>query len=133
MNEVEKVSQDIYGEIRQSIIHVQYKVQQAVNTGMVQIYWEIGQQLDKACDGKQAEYGKGVLQHVSEKLTAEFGKAYSVRNLQMMRQFYLAFPNVNTLCSHLSWSHYRLLMRVNNIEARSYYERECAASRWSVR
>ena len=133
MNEVEKVSQDIYGEIRQSIIHVQYKVQQAVNTGMVQIYWEIGQQLDKACDGKQAEYGKGVLQHVSEKLTAEFGKAYSVRNLQMMRQFYLAFPNANTLCSHLSWSHYRLLMRVNNIEARTYYEKECAASRWSVR
>ena len=133
MNEIEKVSQDIYGEIRQSIIHVQYKVQQAVNTGMVQLYWEIGQQLDKACDGKQAEYGKGVLQHVSEKLTAEFGKAYSVRNLQMMRQFYLAFPNANTLCSHLSWSHYRLLMRVNNIEARTYYEKECAASRWSVR
>ncbi|MCR5438004.1 MAG: hypothetical protein K6F01_00895 [Selenomonas sp.] len=48
MNEIEKVSQDIYGEIRQSIIHVQYKVQQTVNTGMVQIYWEIGQQLDKA-------------------------------------------------------------------------------------
>lgn len=133
MNEIEKVSQDIYGEIRQSIIHVQYKVQQAVNTGMVQIYWEIGQQLDKACDGKQAEYGKGVLQQVSEKLTAEFGKAYSIRNLQMMRQFYLAFPNANTLCSHLSWSHYRLLMRVNNIEARTYYEKECAASRWSVR
>ena len=133
MNEVEKVSQDIYGEIRQSIIQVQYKVQQAVNTGMVQIYWEIGQQLDRACDGKQAEYGKGVLQQVSEKLTAEFGKAYSVRNLQMMRQFYLAFPNANTLCSHLSWSHYRLLMRVNNIEARTYYEKECAASRWSVR
>lgn len=133
MNEIEKVSQDIYGEIRQSIIHVQRKVQQTVNAGMVQIYWEIGQQLDKACDGKQAEYGKGVLQQVSEKLTAEFGKAYSIRNLQMMRQFYLAFPNANTLCSHLSWSHYRLLMRVNNIEARTYYEKECAASRWSVR
>lgn len=133
MNEIEKVSQDIYGEIRQSIIQVQHKVQQTVNTGMVQIYWEVGQQLDKACDGKQAEYGKGVLQQVSEKLTAEFGKVYSVRNLQMMRQFYLAFPNANTLCSHLSWSHYRLLMRVNNIEARTYYEKECAASRWSVR
>ena len=133
MNEIEKVSQDIYGEIRRSIIHVQHKVQQTVNAGMVQIYWEVGQQLDKACDGKQAEYGKGVLQQVSEKLTAEFGKAYSIRNLQMMRQFYLAFPNANTLCSHLSWSHYRLLMRVNNIEARTYYEKECAASRWSVR
>ena len=95
MNEIEKVSQDIYGEIRRSIIHVQHKVQQTVNAGMVQIYWEVGQQLDKACDGKQAEYGKGVLQQVSEKLTAEFGKAYSIRNLQMMRQFYLAFPNAH--------------------------------------
>ena len=85
MNEIEKVSQDIYGEIRQSIIHVQYKVQQTVNTGMVQIYWEIGQQLDKACDGKQAEYGKGVLQQVSDKLTAEFGKGYSYANLRNMR------------------------------------------------
>ena len=116
MNEIEKTSQDIYGKIRQGIIHVQNNIRQTVNSGMVQIYWQIGEQLDVACNGKQAEYGKGLLQQVSAKLTAEFGKAYSVRNLQMMRQFYLAFPNANTLCSHLSWSHYRLLMRVNNTD-----------------
>ncbi len=133
MNEIEKTSQDIYGKIRQGIIQVQNNIRQTVNTGMVQIYWQIGEQLDLACNGKQAEYGKGLLQQVSAKLKAEFGKAYSVRNLQMMRQFYLAFPNANTLCSHLSWSHYRLLMRVNNTEARAYYEKECIDAKWSVR
>ena len=51
----------------------------------------------------------------------------------MMRQFYVAFPIANTLCSQLSWSHYRLLMRVNDIDARNYYEKECAADGWSVR
>ena len=102
MNEIEKVSQDIYGEIRQSIIHVQYKVQQAVNTGMVQIYWEVGQRLDEACDGKRAEYGKGLLKALSERLTAEFGKGYSVQGLRNMRQFYQSFPIRSALRSELS-------------------------------
>lgn len=133
MNEIEKASQNIYGEIRQSIIQVQNKVQQAVNFGMVQLYWEVGRRLDEACDGQRADYGKEILKVLSAKLTEEFGKAYSVRNLQMMRQFYVAFPIANTLCSQLSWSHYRLLMRVNDIDARNYYEKECAADGWSVR
>lgn len=133
MNEIETVSQNIYGEIRQSIIQVQNKVQQAVNFGMVQLYWEVGRRLDEACDGQRADYGKEILKVLSAKLTEEFGKAYSVRNLQMMRQFYVAFPIANTLCSQLSWSHYRLLMRVNDIDARNYYEKECAADGWSVR
>lgn len=133
MNEIDKVSQDIYGEIRQSIIHVQRKVQQTVNTGMVQIYWEIGQQLDKACDGKQAEYGKGILQQVSAKLTAEFGKGYSYVNLRNMRQFYRCFPNCYALRSNLSWTHYRMLMRVADSKAREFYAEECAAAGWSSR
>lgn len=52
MNEIEKASQNIYGEIRQSIIHVRQNIQKAVNVGMVQVYWEIGQRLDEACDGQ---------------------------------------------------------------------------------
>lgn len=132
-HELELTSQNIYGEIRQSIINVQQKVQKAVNTGMVQIYWEIGKQLDKACDGKQAEYGKGLLQQVSDRLTAEFGKGYSYANLKNMRQFYRCFPNRYTVCSDLSWSHYRTLMRVADYKAREFYTTECAAAGWSVR
>lgn len=133
MNEIEKVSQDIYGEIRRSIIHVQHKVQQTVNAGMVQIYWEIGQQLDKACDGKQDEYGKGLLRQVSAKLTAEFGKGYSYANLKNMRQFYRCFPNRYALRSDLSWTHYRMLMRVADSKAREFYAEECATAGWSSR
>ncbi|WP_297965272.1 YhcG family protein [uncultured Anaerovibrio sp.] len=133
MQELEIISQGIYEDLRQRILYVQQKVQKAVNAGMVQIYWEVGQRVDNACDGKRADYGKEILKYLSIKLTNEFGKAYSLRNLQMMRQFFRAFPNANTLCSQLSWSHYKLLMRVNNIDARNYYEKECAAAGWSTR
>lgn len=132
-HELEQVSQNIYGEIRQSILNVQQRVQKAVNTGMVHIYWEVGQRLDEACEGKQAEYGKGILQQVSERLTAEFGKGYSYANLKNMRQFYRCFPNRYAVRSDLSWTHYRILMRVADTKAREYYTAECAASGWSSR
>lgn len=133
MNEIEKASQNIYGEIRQSIIQVQNKVQQAVNFGMVQLYWEVGQRLDEACNGKRAEYGKGLLKVLSERLTAEFGKGYSVQGLRNMRQFYQSFPIRSALRSELSWTHYRMLMRVSDSKARDYYTEECAAAGWSSR
>ncbi len=79
---------------------------------MVQSYWEIGRLLveDEQQGESRAEYGKAVLQNVSERLTAMFGKGFDVRNLRNMRQFYLTFPKRNTLCSELSWSHYRRLI-----------------------
>lgn len=133
MNEIEKASQNIYGEIRQSIIHVRQNIQKAVNTGMVQVYWEIGQRLDEACDGQRAEYGKGLVKALSERLTAEFGKGFSVQGLWNMRQFYQSFPILSALRRELSWTHYRMLMRVNDPKAREYYAAECAAAGWSSR
>ena len=133
MNDIEKASQNIYGEIRQSIIHVKKNIQKAVNTGMVQVYWEIGQRLDEACDGQRAEYGKGLVKALSERLTAEFGKGYSVQGLWNMRQFYQSFPILSALRRELSWTHYRMLMRVNDPKAREYYASECAAAGWSSR
>ena len=133
MNELEKASQDIYGEIRQSIIQVQQKVQKAVNTGMVQIYWEIGKKLAEACDGQRSEYGKGLVKALSERLTDEFGKGYSVQGLWNMRQFYQCFPILSAVRRELSWTHYRMLMRVKDPQAREYYTAECAAAGWSSR
>ncbi len=70
---------------------------------------------------------------MSDKLTKEFGKGVDVRNLRNMRQFYLDFPKRNTLCTELSWSHYRTLIRINNEENRQWYANECIKSNWSVR
>ena len=127
-------AEEAYSTIRGCIITAQNKVTSAVNTAMVLAYHEIGEQVYKACgENDRAEYGKQLLQYLSERLTSEFGKGFSIRNLQMMRKFYVLFPNVNTLCSELSWSHYRLLMRISNQVERQFYMEECSKSAWSVR
>lgn len=138
-NEIEKTfnsadTEQTYTIIRNSVISAQSRIYTAVNSAMVQAYWEIGEQIYLACgENDRAEYGKGLLQFLSDKLTAEFGKGYTVRNLRNMRQFYIAYQKRHTLCTELSWSHYRILMRISNEERRSWYTEECAKAGWSVR
>lgn len=127
-------SKETYSQIRNTVISAQSKVAAVVNSAMVQAYWEIGEQIYIACDrNDRAEYGKNLLKYLSEELTREFGKGYTIANLKNMRQFYRTFPKRYTLCSELSWSHYRLLMRIDNEERRFFYQEECAKARWSVR
>ena len=123
-----------YTTIRQSIVQAQHKLTAAVNSAMVTAYWEIGEQIYKACgENDRAGYGKKMLQYLSEQLTAEFGKGFSVQGLRNMRQFYCTFPIRSTLWSELSWSHYRILMRIADETERAFYTEECAKSAWSVR
>jgi len=125
---------ETYSKIRNSVITAQGKIYTAVNSAMVQAYWEIGEQIYIACgENDRAEYGKGLLKYLSEKLTSEFGKGFTVANLRNMRQFYLAYQKRYTLCSELSWSHYRILMRISDDKRREWYTEECAESGWSVR
>ncbi len=133
-NKLEKQSQETYSLIRNTLISAQTKVATVVNSAMVQAYWEIGEQIYLACgENDRAEYGKGLIKYLSEELTREFGKGFTAANLRNMRQFYMIFPKRYTLCSELSWSHYRLLMRVDNKERRDYYHEECVKANWSVR
>ena len=74
-----------------------------------------------------------MIKELSIKLSAEFGRGFHQRNLWFMRNFYLAYPKVNALRSELSWTHYRLLLRVEKPEARAFYEAEAVNSRWSTR
>ena len=125
---------ETYSRIRNSVITAQGKIYTAVNSAMVQAYWEIGEQIYIACgENDRAEYGKGLLKYLSEKLTAEFGTGFTERNLRNMRQFYQAYPIRHTVCTELSWSHYRILMRISDDKRREWYTEECAKSGWSVR
>ena len=127
-------SANTYNTIRHSIITAQQKVYAAVNSAMVFAYWEIGEQIYKACsDNDRSEYGKNLIKYLSDKLTAEFGRGYSESNLRAMRKFYLRFPIQQTLSAELSWSHYQKLMRVDDEERRAFYTDECIKSGWSVR
>ena len=126
--------QKIYDNIRNTVAQAQQKAYAAVNFAMVEAYWEIGRLIYEA-QGEQerAEYGRGLLKFLSQKLTAEFGKGYTTTNLKYMRQFYLSFPIGHALRGQLSWTHYRLLMRVEDKAARDFYLDECAKSNWSTR
>lgn len=127
-----EISLNVYKNIRETVLTAKNKVYSAVNFAMVEAYWSIGKQIADV-QGERAEYGKQLLKYLSEQLTKEFGAGFNERNLRNMRQFYLTFPIRNTLCAELSWSHYRLLMRIENQGQREFYLKECAECGWSVR
>ena len=113
-------------DIAQIIQHGRGLVRQAVNTAMVESYWQIGRLIvEHEQNGEaRAEYGKQQLQYLSTQLTEQFGKGFDVTNLRNMRRFYLAFPIRETVSLELSWSHYNLLSRLENPLARQWYQQE---------
>lgn len=122
-------SEDTYNEIRCFIINAKQEIYKSVNSAMVEAYWNIGKKIYEVCgENDRAAYGKQVLKDISKALTNEFDQGFSVQNLRNMRQFYMKFQKRYTLCSELSWSHYRLLMRINDEKARQFYIDECIKS-----
>lgn len=122
-----------YGDIRKAIIEAKEKVATTVNAAMVVAYWTIGKQLYEAQKSVNSTYGKKLMKYASEQLQQEFGAGFTERNLRNMRQFYECFPKWHTVCAELSWSHYRLLIRIKEQEKREYYQKECVDCAWSVR
>lgn len=125
-------------EIKQILITARQQSYRAINHAMIEAYWKIGQKIVvQEQNGKEkANYGEAVLKELSKNLSAEFGKGFSSANLRNFRQFYLTYPDEQicyTLCSKLSWSHNRLIMRIDNLEARQYYLTEACQENWSVR
>lgn len=102
---------------------------------MVSAYWNVGRIIVKEEQkGKsRAEYGKKLIQEFSNRFTNDIGKGLSPRNLWFIRDFYLTYPKVNALRSELSWTHYRLLLKVEKPEARAFYENETINARWGTR
>lgn len=119
--------------MRKTIIDAREKVVVAVNFAMVATYWTIGKQIYEATNSAGSVYGKKLIKFASQKLTEEFGQGFDERNLRYMRQFYETYTNWNTVRSELSWSHYRLLMRIKEPSKRAYYQQECIECAWSVR
>jgi hypothetical protein len=101
---------------------------QAVDVVQVQTCWEVGHHIVEFEQGGKARaaYGKRLLPTLAEALTNQFGKGFDERNLRHMRSFYLAFPIRNALRTELSWTHYRMLLRLDNPKAREWYVNEAA-------
>ena len=126
-------SGQLFAEIRQILIGARQTAYKAVNFAMVTAYWNIGRLIveDEQQGSTRAEYGKAVLADLSVRLTEEFGKGFTEANLRNMRQFYQCFPNCYALRSELTWTHYRLLIRVQDEDARQWYMNEAAEQTWS--
>ena len=128
------IDTSLYKSVRSILDAARAKTYTTVNFVMVEAYWNIGKLInDNLGNDGRAEYGLGVIRYLSERLTKDFGKGFDKTNLSRMRQFNLLFPNVDALRQQLSWSHYRLVMKVENEAARNFYLDECVKSNWSTR
>ncbi|MBQ7870257.1 MAG: hypothetical protein IJ355_08035 [Prevotella sp.] len=129
-----KFYEALYADIKSVLISARTTSVVAVNTAMVKAYWGVGKLIVDAQGGEhKAAYGENLLNELSVRLTAEFGKGFDASNLRRMRQFYLSFPICDTVCHKLSWSHIRHLIKVSSPQARAYYAEEAAKGCWSVR
>ncbi len=128
---IKNKSDELYSQIASVLSKSRKFVVSTVNTTMVRSYFEIGRIIvENEQNGKsRAEYGKETLKNLSERLTKDFGKGFSQRNLKQIRQFFLVYSNQipQTLSDQfsLSWSHYLFLMRIDNTDERKFYEIEC--------
>lgn len=130
------VTNDIfYNSIRDIILVSRQKVFRAVNYVLLETYWNIGRLIveEEQQGNTRAVYGAQTLKQISQQLTLEFGKGFDERNLNNMRALYNSFPIWNAMRTELSWTHYRILSRVNEVEKRNYYLNEAADNAWNSR
>jgi len=125
----------LYNEVSQIITDARNTVYSTANFEMVKAYWNIGKKIvEEEQNGKErAEYGKSVVQALSKHLTVKYGRGFNTSNLWYMRQFYTTFPILHAVRAELSWTHYRLLLKVENEQARVFYLQESIDCNWSTR
>lgn len=130
-----ELSQNLIHEIKSLIAKAKEGAIRSVDHHRTVMYWHIGERIfNEEQQGKErAHYGNYLIKYLSEQLQPEYGSGFSVRQLERYRQFYRTFPIASTLRTQLSWSHYKLLLGVDNEDKREYYIAETAKNNWSVR
>lgn len=126
---------EIYNQIAEILLSARRNTYKIVNSTMISAFWSIGEKIveEEQKGLHKAKYGKGLIQDIAARLTAEFGSGFDERNIRYMRSFYLTFPIRNALRSELTWTHYRLLLKVQKESARSYYLKEAIENQWNTR
>ena len=133
---IQNTESDFIRGIRELLVEARQSVVKQVNATMIKTYYEIGRRIvEQEQQGKEvANYGDYILVRLSESLSGSFGKGFSKRNLELMRQFYLTYRIAKSPISQsLSWTHYIRLMRISDPDERRFYEIEAANNNWSVR
>ena len=134
MKEIQDIN-SLYQEVREIIASARQNAVRSVDFCRVQMYWQIGRRiLEEEQKGKErADYGSYLLKNLAKKLEPEYGSGFSVRQLEMCRQFYRIYPIANTVCSQLNWSQYKLLISIPDEYKREYYQLEAVNNAWTKR
>ena len=134
MKEIQDIN-SLYQEVREIIASARQNAVRSVDFCRVQMYWQIGRRiLEEEQKGKErADYGSYLLKNLAKKLEPEYGSGFSVRQLEMCRQFYRIYPIANTLYSQLNWSQYKLLISIPDEYKREYYQLEAVNNAWTKR
>ena len=134
MKEIQDIN-GFYQEVREIIASARQNAVRSVDFCRVQMYWQIGRRiLEEEQKGKErADYGSYLLKNLAKRLEPEYGSGFSVRQLEMCRQFYRIYPIANTVCSQLNWSQYKLLISIPDEYKREYYQLEAVNNAWTKR
>jgi predicted nuclease of restriction endonuclease-like (RecB) superfamily len=132
---IENFNSSLYDSIAKVIAHARKTVYKSTNTILLKTYWEIGKLIieDEQNGQKRAAYGKAILKNLATNLTLEFGKGFDESNLRNMRNFFLAFQNWDAVRPELSWTHYRILSRVDNQSFRVLLVSHAIDGNWNSR
>jgi DUF1016 N-terminal domain len=117
------ISSNLLHSIKEIIQQSRQRTYRMVNAVLLETYWQIGKLIveDEQQGNEKAVYGKRTLKNLANQLTLEFGKGFDERNLNNMRAFYKNFPIWNALRTELSWTHYRLLSRIESEDKKWFY------------
>jgi predicted nuclease of restriction endonuclease-like (RecB) superfamily len=131
-NNIEK--NELYNEIKKIIEDSRSQIIRSINSVIVISYWNIGKAIvEKQNRTEKTTYGEKLLEQVSIQIEREYGRGFSKRYLELMRQFYLTFQNAKSLLSQLSWTHYLELIKIKNKEEREWYLNESIKGNLSSR
>ena len=134
MKEIQDIN-GLYNEVREIISSARQNAVRSVDFSRVQMYWQIGRRIqEEEQKGKErADYGTYLLKNLAKRLEPEYGSGFSVRQLEMCRQFYRIYPIANTVCAQLNWSQYKLLISIPDEYKREYYQLEAVNNCWTKR
>ena len=135
MSELASSNPGFLADMRSIIIEARNNAVHSVEYARMMMYWLLGQRIfvEEQREQDRAEYGSYLTKGVASHLEAEFGSGFSVRQLELCRQFYRTYPNVNDVRPQLNWTQYKLLIRISDEYKREYYELEAANHAWTGR
>jgi len=125
---------EFYSDIKTLIEQSRKEIFESVNSAIIQTYWRLGKRIfeEEQNKGDHSDFGAILIHTLKTQLTRDYGNGFDQSNLVNLRHFYTTFPNMNALRSQLSWSHYQLIINVEDEKARLFYMDQAADDRWSV-